>query len=350
MPFDCVVSRSGGPDVLVVRDRPPSPLGAGQVRVRVAYSGVNFADLAARAGVYGPAPKPPFAPGFEVSGVVAEADPATGFSPGDRVLAVSRFGGYTSELVTEAVRVRKIPADMQLDEAAALPAQYLTAWHALTELCRVRKGESVLIHAAAGGVGTAAVQICRELGLDSYGTASTREKIAYATSQGLRHGIVASEEDFVSATKRLTGGRGVDVVLDANGGSSFAKSFDCLAPGGKLVVFGAAQAMPRSLKALGDLPKTALALAQQKKWGAFELIEKNASVMGLQILLLWDQVELLGKELDSLLFLCSTGRIRPVVDRIFPLAEAAEAHRYLHARRTKGKVLLRCDPPTGAEG
>ena len=145
MPSECVVSRSGGPGVLVLRERPSVPLGAGEVRVRVAFAGVNFADLAARAGVYGPAPRPPFAPGFEVSGVIVEADPATGFAHGDRVLAVTRFGGYADELVTDAVRVRRLPAEMTFEEAAALPAQWLTAWHALTELCRARKGESVLV-------------------------------------------------------------------------------------------------------------------------------------------------------------------------------------------------------------
>ena len=344
MPIDCVVSRSGGPDVLALRERPQAPLGPGQVRVRVAFAGVNFADLAARAGVYGPAPKPPFAPGFEVSGTVAEADPATGLQPGERVLAVCRFGGYTTELVADGARVRRLPAEMSLEEAAALPAQYLTAWHALTELCRVRRGESVLVHAAAGGVGTAAVQLSRELGLVSIGTASTAEKIAYARGQGLQHGIVASEVDFVAAVREITSGRGVDVVLDANGGASFARSFDCLAPGGKLVVYGAAAAMPRSLRAVGDLPKSALALLQQKRFAPFELIERNASVLGLQILLLWDRLELLGREIDALLFLRSAGRIRPVVDHVFPLGAAADAHRWLHERRTRGKVLLRCEP------
>lgn len=342
MPIDCVVSRTGGPEVLVPVVRRPAPLCAGQVRIEVAFAGVNFADLAARAGVYGPGPKAPFTPGFEVSGTVVEADPATGFSPGERILAVSRFGGYTTELVVDAVRVRRLPAAMSLEEGAAMPAQWLTAWHALNEVCRVRKGESVLIHACAGGVGTAAVQLCRELGLVSFGTASSAEKIAFAKGHGLRHGIVYTEEDFADAVLRATGGRGVDVVLDANGGASFGRSFRCLAPGGRLVVFGAAAAMPRSLRAIGDLPRSALALWQQKKFGPFELIERNASVCGLQILLLWDEVELLGRELDALLFLRSAGRIQPVIDRIFPLSEAGEAHRWLHARRSKGKVLLDC--------
>lgn len=342
MAVDCVVSRSGGPEVLKLRPREPVPVGPGDVRVKVSFAGVNFADLAARAGVYGPAPKAPFAPGFEVSGVIAEAGSESGYSVGERVLACTRFGGYTDDLVVAAARARRLPEGMSLEEAAALPAQYITAWHALTEVCRVREGESVLIHAAAGGVGTAAVQLAKVLGLHSYGTASTEEKIEYARGQGLQHGIVASRQDFQQEIMRLTAGRGVDVVLDANGGDSFRRSFDSLAPGGRLVVFGAAAAMPRSLKAIGDLPKSLWALWKQKKWGPFELIEKNVSVCGLQVLLLWDDVGLLGREIDALLALWAEGRIHPIVDKVFPLAEAAAAHVYLHERRTKGKVLLAC--------
>lgn len=310
--------------------------------MKVAFAGVNFADLAARAGVYGPAPKPPFAPGFEVSGTVVEAGTESGFSGGERVLACTRFGGYTDELVVEGARVRELPDGVSLEEGAALPAQYITAYHALTEVCRVRKGESVLIHAAAGGVGTAVVQLAQVLGLVTYGTASSAAKIEYARGQGLHHGIDASLQDFEAEVKRLTDGRGVDVALDANGGDSFGRSYNCLAPGGRLVVFGAAAAMPRSLRAIGDLPKSAWALWKQKKWGPFDLIERNVSVCGLQVLLLWDDVELLGKEIDALLALLAEGRIRPVIDQIFPLADAAAAHQYLHERRTKGKVLLSC--------
>lgn len=344
MPHDCLVTRSGGPDVLQLRARDSLPCGPRQIRVRVAFAGVNFADLAARAGVYGPAPKPPFAPGFEVSGRVVEAGSESGFTVGERVLACSRFGGYTDELVVDGARARRLPSAMSLEEGAALPAQYITAYHALTEVCRVRKGESVLVHAAAGGVGTAVVQLCGVLGLESFGTASNAEKLAYAHAQGLRHGIDTSRQDFETEVLRLTGGHGVDVALDANGGDSFARSFRCLAPGGRLVVFGAAAAMPRSLKTLPDLPGAAWALLQQKKWGPFELIERNVSVCGLQVLLLWDQVELLGREIDALLFLREAGKIRPVIDQIFPLGRADEAHRYLHARKTRGKVLLACGP------
>jgi NADPH:quinone reductase-like Zn-dependent oxidoreductase len=343
MPQACTIVRSGGPDVLTLRPLPPQQCGPAQVRIRVAFSGVNFADLAARAGVYGPAPRPPFVPGFEVSGTVEEAGPESGFSTGERVLAVSRFGGYVQELVADVTRVRRLPEGMSLEEAAALPAQYLTAHHALTRVCHAKAGESVLIHAVAGGVGTAALQLAQAMGLTTYGTSSSDEKLAYATGQGLTHAINYARDDFEREVLRLTGGRGVDIALDANGGASFGKSFRCLAPGGRLVVYGAAAALPRSLspRAIAEWPRAVAELARQKWFHPFELITRNVSVCGLQLLLLWDDAQTLGRELEELLVLYAQGKVRPVVDQVFPLAEAAEAHRYLHARRTRGKVLLR---------
>jgi NADPH:quinone reductase-like Zn-dependent oxidoreductase len=342
MPRACFVTRSGGPEVLAMREVPPEACGPGQVRVRAAFCGVNFADLAARAGVYGPAPRPPFVPGFEVSGTVAEAGAQSGFTVGERVLAVSRFGGYTEELVADGARVRRLPAGMSLEEAAALPAQALTAHHALVHLAHARRGESVLVHAAAGGVGTAALQLSRVLGLSTFGTASSEDKLAFARGHGLQHGIDLSRQDFEREVLRLTRGRGVDVVLDANGGDSFGRSFRCLAPGGRLVVFGAAAALPSSLslRAVAGWPRAALALARQKWFHPFELISRNVTVSGLQLLRLWDDVEGLGAELDALLALHARGDLRPFVDRVVPLAQAAEAHRYLHSRRSRGKVLL----------
>lgn len=340
MPKECFVPRSGPPEVLALRDVPEVTCGPEELRIQVAFAGVNFADLAVRAGLYGPAPRPPVVPGFELSGTVVEAGAHSGFAVGDRVLGVTRFGGYTEERVVHASRARKLPPSLSFEDAAALPAQYLTAYHALTEVCRVRKGESVLIHAAAGGVGTAAVQLCRALSLRSFGTASTDEKLQFARAQGLEHGINYAREDFEAAIARLTDGHGVDVVLDANGGASYGKSYRCLARGGRLVIYGAAAALPSSLRAIREWPKTAVEFLRQKWFHPFELIGRNVSVCGLQLLLLWDDLEVLGPELDALLGMAARSEIRPHVDRVFPLAEAAEAHRYLHQRRTRGKVLL----------
>lgn len=326
--------------MLALRERASSSVGAGEVRIQVRFAGVNFADLAGRAGVYGPAPKPPFVPGFEVSGVVAEIGSGVQhLSPGDRVLAGTRFGGYADEVVVDAARARRIPDGISLEAGAALPAQYITAYHAFTETARMRRGEWVLVHAVAGGVGTAAVQLARHLGFELIGTASTDEKLDYARSQGARHLINYAREDFVSRVRELTGGRGVDVVLDANGGESFRRSFQCLAHGGRLVVYGAAELFPRSRL---DWVRVAKDFLRQPRFSPFQLIGQNAGVLGLQVLLLWDDLELLGREMDELLALLERGVIAPVIDHVFPLSEASEAHRYLHARRTRGKVLLAC--------
>jgi NADPH:quinone reductase-like Zn-dependent oxidoreductase len=339
MPRSAFVPRSGSSRVFRLQDTPPRSPGTGEVRITVAFAGVNFADLVARAGFYGPAPKPPFVPGFEVSGMVAEVGARVpGISPGDRVLAVTRFGGYTTDLVADATRVRRLPARTSLEQGAAMPGVYLTAYHGLTEIAHARKGESVLIHACAGGVGTALVQLARHFGLVSYGTASSREKLAFAKTQGLNHGINYATDDFVHAIRHLTGGRGVDVVFDANGGSSYAKSYQCLAPGGRLVVFGAASLMPRTFR---DFPRTVWRLLWQKRFNAMDLIDRNASVLGFQVLLLWDEIERLGREMDALIGLCEKGAIAPVVDQIFDLNSVSLAHDYLLARKSKGKVLLR---------
>src|SRR5439155_20250577 len=164
---------------------------------------------------------------------------------GDRVLAVTRFGGYVDEAVVDADRARKIPAGISLEAAAALPAQYVTAYHAYIEVARVRPGESVLVLAAAGGVGTAACQLGRHLGLRIIGAASTDEKLAFAREHGAAETINYTTEDVRARVRELTSDRGVDLVLDANGGDSFATSFDCLAPGGRLIVYGAARPFPR---------------------------------------------------------------------------------------------------------
>ena len=339
MARSAVVSRYGGPDVFRFVDSAPQSPAEGQVRISVAFAGVNFADIVARSGLYKPAPKPPFVPGFEVAGSISEVGPRVpSLRPGDRVLAVTRFGGYTTDLIAEAARVRPLPASMSLEQGAGMPAAYLTAYHALTEVARVRKGESVLIHACAGGVGTALVQLSKHLGLVTYGTASTDEKLDFARRNGLDHGINYASTDFVPAIRTATSGHGVDVVFDANGGESLARSERCLATGGRLVIYGAANLMPEKW---WELPRSAWGVMRQKRFGAFGLIDRNVGVFGLQILLLWNEIERLGREMDVLLGLYQKGVVKPVIDRVFDFAELRDAHQYLLDRRSRGKVLLR---------
>lgn len=332
------MTRSGGPAVLEMRNEDLRDPAAGEVLVEVAFAGVNFADIPARLGFYGPAPKPPMVLGFEVSGHVRALGPGvTHLAVGDRVLAVLRFGGYATHVIVRGDSCRRLPEKMSLEDAAAIPVVYATAWWALTEVARVRAGESVLIHAVAGGVGLAAVQLAKHLGMTTYGTASTDEKLAFSRSHGLEHGINYAREDFLERILALTNGRGVNVCIDSVGGPALAKSFDAVAKTGMLVIIGAADLLPRRWY---NLPRTAIQLARQKRFSGMELIEKNKSVAGLQLLLVWDARGDLGSVFEEILGLWDKGIVRPVIDRTFPLARAADAHDYLAERRNKGKVLL----------
>jgi NADPH:quinone reductase-like Zn-dependent oxidoreductase len=334
----CVVTRSGGPDVLVLRTEELRDPGPAEVLVEVAFAGVNFADLPARGGFYDPAPKPPMVLGFEVSGHArAVGAGVEHVAVGDRVLGILRFGGYATHVIVRADSCRRLPAAMSLEHAAAMPVVYATAWWALTEVARVRRGESVLIHAAAGGVGLAATQLAKHLGLTTLGTASTDEKLAFCREHGLDHGINYAREDFVARVRDLTHGRGVNVCIDSVGGPTLAKSFESLAPTGILVIIGAADLVPRTWL---SLPRSGFQLLRMKRFSAFELIETNKTVGGMQLLLVWDALGDLGSLFTEILALWEQGVVRPVVDRVFPLAEAGRAHEYLADRLNKGKVLL----------
>ena len=336
--------RYGGVEVLEVEEtRAPRP-GRGEILVDVAFAGVNFADVIARRGFYKWAPAPrrdaPTCVGFEISGVVAEiGEGVTSHRVGDRVAAVTRFGGYASNVVVEAERAWHLPKEMPLEHGAAMPAVYMTAWHSLVEIARVREGESILIQAVAGGVGLAALQIAQRLGLVTFGTASSPQKLALAKEHGLDHAIDYAKTDFEEEVKRLTNGRGVDVVLDSLGGAGLAKGYRCLARCGRLVTIGAAQVAPTARDPIA-LARAGLELVRGGVFHPFRLIEDNKSIAGVQILLLWDDVERLTRGMRAIFEGWEAGAYRPHVDRVLPLERAAEAHRLLETRASKGKLLL----------
>lgn len=318
------------------------PLAPHQVRIAVAFAGVNYADVIARRGFYKWAPPFPSCLGFEVSGTVIERGQAVReHAPGDRVLAITRFGGYTDEVVVDATRAFALPSSRTLEEAAALPAVTITAWHSLCDVARVRRGESVLIQAVAGGVGLAALQLAKELGLTTYGTASSPEKLAFAREHGLDHAIDYQRDDFERVVLALTGGRGVDCVLDSLGGAGLRKGYRCLARGGTLVTIGAAQVAPTSRRP-GALLRAGAELVRGGLFHPFQLIEDNRAIAGVQVLLLWDDDERIARAMADILERFARGAIRPHVDRIFPLEQAADAHAYLESRQSRGKLLLRC--------
>jgi synaptic vesicle membrane protein VAT-1 len=347
MPRRLIYRRNGGVDVFELESCEPGRPGPGELRVAVAYAGVNYADVIARRGFYKWAPALPTCVGFEVSGHVVElGEGVRDFALGDRVVAITRFGGYADELVIEARRAFRVPPDKSLAEAAALPAVNITAWRALCDVARLRRGESVLIQAVAGGVGLAALQMAKQLGLVTYGTASSAEKLSFARQQGLDHAINYVERDFEAEVMRLSGGRGVDCVLDSLGGVGLRKGYRCLARGGLLVSIGAAQVAPAE-RGVMSLLKSGVELVRGGVFHPFQLIEDNRGIAGVQVLLLWDDPDAVQRGMDQILAWWQAGVLRPHVDRVFTLEAAAEAHAYLESRQSRGKLLLRC---AGADG
>lgn len=331
------ITRRGGPEVLQVREAADPEPGAGEVRVRVAAAGVNFADVMARLGLYPDAPPLPAVMGYEVAGTVDRTGAGVdGVREGDRVVAFTRFGGYSDVVCVHAAQVTPLPASLSFEKAAAIPVNYLTAWLMLVHLGNVRAGDRVLVHAAAGGVGQAAIQICRWKGAEVIGTASAG-KHARLREAGVAHCIDYRTQDFLAETRRITGGRGVDIALDAVGGESFRKSYKALAPLGRLYVFGA------SAVATGKTRSMLAALTTVLKMPSFkplEMMSANRGVQGVNLGHLSKGMSLLRAMTGEIMALVADGTFDPVVDATFPFARAGEAHSRLQDRQNFGKVLL----------
>ena len=332
------IPKFGKPDVLEVRrNEDPSPR-PGEVRIRVRASGINFAEIMARQGLYQDAPPPPVVVGYEVSGVIdAVGEGVVDRSEGQRVIAMTRFGGYADTVCVDAEQCYDMPEGMSFEEGAAIPVNYLTAYHMLFNVFRVRAGDHVLIHQAAGGVGTAASQLCRSVGgVSSYGTAS-KSKHDYVRENGCDHPIDYHSVDYAEEIMKLTDGRGVDVVLDALGGSDWKKGYSLLRPGGLLIPFGwanmAKYGKRRMTHVLGQF-------SRMPWWTPVRLMQDNKGVAGVNMGHLWDERELARGAFTALLKLYEDGAIKPHVDRTFPFEQAAEAHAYIEAGQNLGKVLL----------
>lgn len=332
------IPRYGDTDVLQVRHAPEPDVGPGQIRIRVAGAGVNFADISARAGLYPDAPPAPLVVGYEVAGTVdAVGEGVDGFGPGDRVMALTRFGGYAELVVVPATQAVALHEGADLVRAAGIPVAYLTAYLMLYRLGSVRPGDSVLIHSAGGGVGLAALQLARNLGAVTYGTASAR-KHPRLVEAGLDHAIDYRTCDFHKEVMSLTGGRGVDVVLDAQAGTSFRKSYRCLAPMGRLFCFGAASANAATRsKAAVSLPR---ALLTSPVFHPIQLMNANKGVFGINLGHLWGEQKLMAEGLGELAGMWARGDISPVIDSTFPFDQAARAHEQLARALNFGKVVL----------
>jgi NADPH:quinone reductase-like Zn-dependent oxidoreductase len=333
-----VLPRHGGPEVFEIQQRPEPSLGPGRLRVRVHAAGVNFADLMARQGLYPDAPKLPSILGYEVAGEVeALGDGVDRFAVGDRVMAACRFGGYAEQASVRERDVLPLPDGWTFEEGAALPVVYGTAYASLVAFGNLRAGERVLVQAAAGGVGIATTQIGKLLRAEIYGTASPSKHEAIRDF-GVRHPIDYRTKDFAEEVRRISGEESpLDLVVDGIGAASWKASYSLLRPGGRLVMIGAASFVSGERR---NLRKAALNMARVPRFNPIKMASESRSVIGLNMLRLWDARGSLDAFVEPLEQWVDQGLLRPVVAEAFPLERVADAHRYIGQRKNVGKVIL----------
>jgi len=334
------IERHGPPEVLVEREIPLATPGQGEVHLRVLAAGINFADLFMRAGMYDTVPPRPYSPGFEISGEVVEVgEGVTDWKTGDRAVAVIRHGGYARDVIVPARNLFQYPEGLSPAEAASVPVVFLTAYVCLFECARARAGETVLVLGAAGGVGSAAVQMAVRAGLRVVGTAGTSGKRAFVVDELGAEACFDSRGAWEPHVEALLGPRGLDVALDATGGEATAACRRQLAPLGRLVFYGMSAALPSSKK---NWPRAALAWLRTPRIHPLDLVQPCIGVFGVHLLHMYEREEVLLRGLREIYAGVGSGELRPILDRTFPLTRdgAVEAHRYIHDRRNLGKVVL----------
>jgi len=332
------IRKYGGPEVLEVREAPDPEPQPGEVRIRVKACGLNFAEVTARQGLYPDAPKPPCVLGYEGAGIVdALGHGVRSPEIGTRVVFMKRFGAHADCVCVPAEFAVPMPDSMSFEHGAALPVNYLTAYHMLFRVARVRSGDSVLIHMAAGGVGTAALQLCRTVpGITIFGTASAG-KHEYVRALGCDHPIDYRTHDYAAEVRRITGGRGVDFVFDPLGGSDWKKGYSLLSESGLLVCFGMANVQVpgkrRLLHVLGQVMRV-------PRFNPMKMMGDNRGVAGVHVGHLWHRLDLLRPAMDELMRLYRERKIEPHIDSVHRFERAADAHARIEHRRNIGKVLL----------
>jgi NADPH:quinone reductase-like Zn-dependent oxidoreductase len=337
-----VQTGTGGPEVLQVQERPDPAVGPGDVRIAVRAAGINFADTLARVGLYPDAPKPPCVMGYEVAGEIESVgEGVTGRKPGDRVVAGTRFGGQAELVSVPVAQVLPLADRLSYEQGAAIPVNYSTAYSGLVIMAGVKEGERVLVHAAAGGVGTAAVQIARMLGAEVFGTASASKHDAIR-ELGVTHAIDYRTQDFEQEVMQITGGEGIDIAFDAQGPRSFRKDYRLLRPGGRLVMYGLSEAssgqgrsIPRLIGSVAQMP-----IATMPWWKSLGMMNENKGVFGLNMLAWWDKEGSVERITGPLIERIEEGGLEPIVAESFPFDRAGEAHRFIGDRRNIGKVVL----------
>lgn len=320
-----IVQSHGGPEQLAVAPVPLPALGAGCIEIEVRACALNRADLLQRRGLYPPPPGASEILGLECAGVVRAAAPdVTSFARGDRVMALLAGGGYAERVVCPAAHALPIPSGLDFEQAAAIPEAFLTASEALFSTASLAQGEVVLIHAAAGGVGSAALQLAKLAGARAVASVGSAQKAEWIRALGADRVALHASEDFVEACSNETGGRGVDVILDFVGGSHAERHQRCLAEGGRWVVLGLLGGNRASLD---------LALVLRKRWQIRGLVMRTRSDA--------DKAAIVARFAERFLARFASGELRPLLDRVYPLSDVRAAHERMERNENLGKLVLR---------
>lgn len=331
------VTRHGPPEVLEEREAPDPLPRSGEVRIRVEAIGVNIGDAAARLGLLPHAPEPPFVPGSEVAGTVDLVGQGVAhLREGDPVLAATQGGGYSDVLCVPARQAFRRLDWMTAQEAAALPVNYLLAYVLLVVMGSLRKGDSVLIHDAASNTGLAAIDICRIVGAESYGTAAP-DQLELLRERGLQHPVDFHHYDYEREIRERRGGRGVQIILDPLGGPHWTKNYRLLLPTGRLLTYSWGSMAPLRSRRWWDRLQQ---LVYTQFYTPEKLMSDSKGVLGVDLAALWEEADLLRPWMDQIVHWYDEALFRPLVDRTFTFREAAAAHRYVQERKNFGKVIL----------
>ena len=334
---EIIITRYGPPEVLQVREqRTPTPR-SHEVLVRNQFTGINFSDIMARMRLYPGAPKPPTCLGSEACGIVEKVGKeVTQFKAGDKVMLFSKYKSYATHICTDEKLVIPLPDVFSLEEGAAFPIVYVTAYMMMFDLGNFREGETILIHGAGGGVGTAAIQLAKAIGGKIIGT-SSKWKHEKLLDMGVHHCIDYNSEDVYKKVKDATGNRGVDLIIDPVGGTNWKTSYRCLAKMGKLIVYGDQNFVKgKSFNFIASMKE----LLSMPKFKPIDLMSRNKSVMGYHLGRLDGAEDKIQKAVEGLLNMVNSGDLSPVIDKVFPYTQSAEAHQYIQDRKNFGKVLL----------
>lgn len=339
-----VIHSPGNYEQLKIEEfKTPEPTG-NEILVKVAYIGINYADILIRWGVYKSAKDFvgwPITPGFEISGIVEKVgEKVTNYKVGDKVFAVTRFGGYTTHLLVEEDFVFHMPKNLTLEQGAAFPAVYLTAYHALLQNVVIRKGAKVLIHSAAGGVGSALLQLSRHLKFETTAIVGSSHKVEVAKKLGANHVIDKSKQKLWPEAEKISPA-GYDVILDANGASTLKDSYMHLAPSGKLLCYGFHSMLPKTGGKL-NYPQLIWTFLQTPRFNPLDMTDKNKSLVTFNLSYLFDKKDMFTEAVLHMVKLIEAGEIEGPKTTVFDFEKVGEAHKALESGQTTGKIVLKC--------